>query len=422
MNTSLQIGTETMSKLALAGDVGGLNPQEKIKYYAALCERVGLDPATQPFKLMRLSGKEVFYLDRSGAQQLNRLHQISHEIKTREFANGCYVVTARASIGNRFTDSIGAVACEGLKGEALANATMKAETKAKRRATLDLVGLGMLDETEVETIPAAERISAAPVPMPQKQIEGGFEAVKPARTEIVATTTAIRNKNAPEATQERPRAIQERSVTANGAHKDATAVTRGAMMEWLMAQGATEQDILGYAIDKAICLPNEGLVDWPLDKVGTSKQAWCDLAKEIVRWKDGDLAMPVKNPDDETGMTGGAQGASHIKDPLAESLKRIEAVTVPDAPDPNRVVGLVQTVSEKSGIGKNKKPYTKFGVKLNDVWFDTFDSTIAATCRQAKEYNDKVDIEFQEKMWAAGKTNKEILSCVVVELEADLIP
>jgi len=396
MNTSLQIGTETMSKLALAGDVGGLNPQEKIKYYAALCERVGLDPATQPFKLMRLSGKEVFYLDRSGAQQLNRLHQISHEIKTREFANGCYVVTARASIGNRFTDSIGAVACEGLKGEALANATMKAETKAKRRATLDLVGLGMLDETEVETIPAAERISAAPVPMPQKQIEGGFEAVKPARTEIVATTTAIRNKNAPDATQERPRAIQEKP-------KEATNVTRAAMMEWLMAQGATEQDILGYAIDKAVLLPNEGLADWPLDKVGTSKQAWSDLAKEIAMWKDGDLADPPK-------------------DPLAESLKRIEAVTVPDAPDQNRVVGLVQTVSEKSGIGKNKKPYTKFGVKLNDVWFDTFDSTIAATCRQAKENEAQVDIEFQEKTWAVGKTNKEILSCVLVEPEADLIP
>ena len=400
-NSLIAINPETMSKLALAGDVGGLNPQEKIQYYAALCERVGLDPATQPFKLMRLSGKEVFYLDRSGAQQLNRLHQISHEIKTREFANGCYVVTARASIGNRFTDSIGAVACDGLKGESLANATMKAETKAKRRATLDLVGLGMLDETEVETIPTAERISAVPVPMPQKQIEGGFEAPNPARA-ISVVVTPQKTKNAPEATQERPRAIQERSVTANGAHKEATNVTRAAMMEWLMAQGATEQDILEFAMRRAILLPNEQLVDWPLDKVGTSKQAWSDLAKEIARWKDGDLADPPR-------------------DPLAESLKRIEAVAVPDAPDPNRVVGLVQTVSEKSGIGKNKKPYTKFGVKLNDVWYDSFDHTIGATCRQAKEEEKQVDIEFQEKPWGAGKISREILSCIVVE-DGELIP
>ena len=40
-----------------------------------------------------------------------------------------------------------------LTGDALANALMKAETKAKRRATLSLCGLGFLDETEIETIP-----------------------------------------------------------------------------------------------------------------------------------------------------------------------------------------------------------------------------------------------------------------------------
>ncbi|RYE14076.1 MAG: hypothetical protein EOP45_20185, partial [Sphingobacteriaceae bacterium] len=32
---------------------------------------------------------------------------------------------------------------------------MKAETKAKRRATLDLLGLGILDETETESIPGS---------------------------------------------------------------------------------------------------------------------------------------------------------------------------------------------------------------------------------------------------------------------------
>jgi hypothetical protein len=42
------------------------------------------------------------------------------------------------------------VSIKGLSGEALANATMKAETKAKRRLTLSLVGLGFLDESEIE--------------------------------------------------------------------------------------------------------------------------------------------------------------------------------------------------------------------------------------------------------------------------------
>lgn len=183
MNQELmKLTPETMSKLALNGDVAGLNPQEKVQYYGALCQRVGLDPATQPFKLMKLNGKEVFYLDRSGAQQLNRVHQISHEIKSREFANGCYVVTARASIGSRFTDSLGSVGCEGLKGEALANATMKAETKAKRRATLDLVGLGMLDEMEVESIPNAIKSDAPAVLMPtQPQIAPEAKKTTPAK-------------------------------------------------------------------------------------------------------------------------------------------------------------------------------------------------------------------------------------------------
>jgi len=58
----------------------------------------------------------------------------------------------------RFTDSIGAVNITGLKGDNLANAMMKSETKAKRRATLDLLGLGILDETETETIPMAQTV------------------------------------------------------------------------------------------------------------------------------------------------------------------------------------------------------------------------------------------------------------------------
>jgi len=40
-------------------------------------------------------------------------------------------------------------------GEARANLMMKAETKAKRRVTLSICGLGMLDETEVESLPPA---------------------------------------------------------------------------------------------------------------------------------------------------------------------------------------------------------------------------------------------------------------------------
>lgn len=38
----------------------------------------------------------------------------------------------------------------------MANALMKAETKAKRRVTLSICGLGLLDESEIDTMKGAE--------------------------------------------------------------------------------------------------------------------------------------------------------------------------------------------------------------------------------------------------------------------------
>ncbi|MBF0235866.1 MAG: hypothetical protein HQK65_22960 [Desulfamplus sp.] len=153
-------GGEVIEKLILHGNLNGLNPMEKIQYYKMYCEHVGLDPSTQPFKILRFQGKEILYCDRSGAQQLNRKHGVSHEIKSREFYEGIYIVTARASLPDgRHEESIGAVNVQGLKGDQLCNALMKAETKSKRRSTLDLLGLGILDETETETIPNARPIS-----------------------------------------------------------------------------------------------------------------------------------------------------------------------------------------------------------------------------------------------------------------------
>jgi len=81
----------------------------------------------------------------------------------------------------RSDESIGAVALGSLKGEAYANAIMKAETKAKRRVTLSVCGLGMLDENEVETIP-----DARPVP-----VEAAHAA--PASPDELATVEQIVN-------------------------------------------------------------------------------------------------------------------------------------------------------------------------------------------------------------------------------------
>lgn len=164
--------SNVISQLILNGDLSKLSANDKIRYYNGYCERMGLDPFTKPFDILRLNGREVLYCTRSGTQQLNKLHQVSHLITSRELieAVGVYQVTSKASLPDgRCTESIGAVNIAGLKGEAYANAIMKAETKAKRRATLDLLGLGVLDELETESIPNAEPVSLL-VAEPQEEI------------------------------------------------------------------------------------------------------------------------------------------------------------------------------------------------------------------------------------------------------------
>jgi hypothetical protein len=137
---------------------------------------MGLDPFTKPFDILRLNGKEVLYCTRSGTQQLNKLHKVSHLITSRDTNAdaGVYIVTSKASLPDgRCTESLGAVNIAGLKGEMYANAIMKAETKAKRRATLDLLGLGVLDESEAESIPNASTVALQTMveALPQMEVE-----------------------------------------------------------------------------------------------------------------------------------------------------------------------------------------------------------------------------------------------------------
>ena len=163
MNTEIatlpEIHPGVLADIVLAGDLSKLKPAEKVEYYIAFCARVGLDPATQPFAILKLNGKEKLYCDRGGCAQLNAKHHVTHKIVAREIVNECYVVTAQASKPDgRATESIGAVPIKGMAGEGLCNAMMKAETKAKRRSTLDLLGLGMLDESEVASIPGSSKL------------------------------------------------------------------------------------------------------------------------------------------------------------------------------------------------------------------------------------------------------------------------
>jgi hypothetical protein len=161
-----------VEQVVLAGDLSHLSAEQRVRYYTRTCESLGLNPLTQPFQYLNLNGRLVLYCTRAATDQLRALHRVSLAIVGRENVGGVYVVTARATTPDGRTDeAIGAVPVDGLRGEQLANALMKAVTKAKRRVTLAIVGLGWLDESEVGSVPDAE-----PVELPGPQPAAGGDA------------------------------------------------------------------------------------------------------------------------------------------------------------------------------------------------------------------------------------------------------
>lgn len=159
-----------IERVLIGGDLAKLSADQRVAYYLDLCRELGLNPKTKPFAYITLNGKLVLYALKDATEQLRKLHSVSVTELTSQRLEDVFVVTAKAlDKGGRTDAATGAVAIGNLKGESLANALMKAETKAKRRVTLSICGLGMLDETEVETIPHALVVEApkgdrAPLP------------------------------------------------------------------------------------------------------------------------------------------------------------------------------------------------------------------------------------------------------------------
>ncbi len=183
------------SSIVLRGDLSGLNEDQKKEYYLYRCRQVGLDPAAKPFDLLTLNGKQILYANAGATQQLCALHKLSTQITHRERVDGIYIVSVRCTgADGRVSENQGAVDVSTLVGERLANAILKATTKAIRRSVLAHCGLGMLDETEVETIPEArknplivpEAVAPIEVPAPPPKQTTGVAFMVPGKSEAYA--------------------------------------------------------------------------------------------------------------------------------------------------------------------------------------------------------------------------------------------
>jgi len=151
---STQVNPIIIQELVLRGDLSMMNGAQKVEYYNKFCQALGLNPLTQPFQIIKFQGKEKLYATKDCTEQLRKIHGVGITDVTSTQLNGVFIVTAKAvDKTGKLDAATGAVNIEGLKGENLANALMKAETKAKRRVTLSICGLGILDEAELDTMP-----------------------------------------------------------------------------------------------------------------------------------------------------------------------------------------------------------------------------------------------------------------------------
>ena len=173
------INPKAVEQALLIGDLSHMSDEVRIAYYVATCRSLGLNPLTKPFQALKNDdGKVTLYPDKGCAEQLRKLHRVSIRVVDRQVLDDLYIVTVRATTPDgREEESQGIVPiakakgiwedyeyhgqpkrrfkpaydAEGqeitvrLSGTERATALMKAETKAKRRVTLAICGLGLPD-------------------------------------------------------------------------------------------------------------------------------------------------------------------------------------------------------------------------------------------------------------------------------------
>lgn len=150
-----------MEQVLLNGDLSKLQPEQRVNYYRNVCESIGLNPLTKPFDYINLNGKLTLYAKKDATDQLRNIHGVSIDDVDITENDKQYIVKVKGHNKSGRSDvELGVVNKSDMNGN-LANAQMKAVTKAKRRLTLSLCGLGWLDETEIETIPTARPVAVA---------------------------------------------------------------------------------------------------------------------------------------------------------------------------------------------------------------------------------------------------------------------
>ena len=142
------LGEELLAKIVQSGDLSFLSESDRLVYYFAYCRQLGLNPLSRPFDYIQDKGKIALYPNAQAASQLRDKRNVSTRILKEEcLLNGeIYSVLVEARIGDRTEQATGKVSLAGLDGRGKATAMKKAETQARRRATLAIVGLDAIGD------------------------------------------------------------------------------------------------------------------------------------------------------------------------------------------------------------------------------------------------------------------------------------
>jgi hypothetical protein len=172
------VSPKAVEAVLAKGDLTLLSEEDRVRHYMNVCESLGLNWMTKPLEYIEFTEngtkKLALYLTRGATDQIRMNLGVDVTITKRWEEDGVIWATAVATRGARTFEATAGVPVEiedgdwvqssnpngkryfkgngqykRLRGEKLINARLKLETKAYRRATLGIAGLGWLEAAGV---------------------------------------------------------------------------------------------------------------------------------------------------------------------------------------------------------------------------------------------------------------------------------
>jgi len=154
-------------------ELGQLTDEERQRHYENVCEAAGLNPDLNLLRYRNMddgsgSGQKhlILYATKGATNAIRGVQGIDVVEQTDAMIGTLYVVTTKVKNAAGRTDiAKGAFDMEGKRGKAAENGIALAQTRSTRRATLQISGLDLLDESELEG-ESTNPVSDAPTPLP----------------------------------------------------------------------------------------------------------------------------------------------------------------------------------------------------------------------------------------------------------------